>query len=71
MNTRIVLGDNIWFVVNESVEEIINIFNSKGSILKATVVDGYEVAIVKDRVICFVEANVEGTTEIDLGSLQV
>lgn len=71
MNTRIVLGDNIWFVVNESVEEIINIFNSKGSILKATVIDGYEVAIVKDRVICFVEANVESTTEIDLGGLQV
>lgn len=67
MYTRIILGDNIWFIVNESIDEIINKFNDNSSTFKANVIDGYEVAIIKDRVMCFVSVSI--TNELNIDSL--
>ena len=67
MYTRVVLGDNIWFVVNESIDEIINKFNDDSSVFKANVIDGYEIAIIKDRVLCFVSVSI--TNELNIETL--
>ena len=67
MSTRIVLGENIWFVVDESLDEIVNKFHDNGLTFKANVIDGYEIAVVKERVICFVSVNI--TNELNIDSL--
>lgn len=60
MSTRIVLGENIWFVVDESLDEIMNRFDNDSTLIKANCIDGYEIAVIKDRIVCMVSvSNVE------------
>ena len=65
MYTRIVLGDNIWFVVDEPIENIVEKFNDGSSTVDTRVVDEYDVSIIKDRIICFVSVNIEKETNED------
>jgi hypothetical protein len=65
MYTRVVLGENIWFTVSESINEIVNKFNDDSSVFKANVIDGYEIAIVKDRVLCFVSVSITNELNIE------
>lgn len=66
MYTRIVLGDDIWFIVEESIDEIIDKFNNSESVLNARVIDGYDVALVKEKIICFVSVSIAEQLNIDL-----
>jgi hypothetical protein len=54
MATRVVLSDNIWFVVEESVKDLSSLFESNSKTMTINVIDGYEASIVKDRIACFV-----------------
>jgi hypothetical protein len=58
MHTRIVLGDDIWFVVDENIDAVVKKFNDKSLVIKTNVIDGYEVSIVKDKVLCFVSVTI-------------
>lgn len=71
MYTRIILGNDIWFVVDESIEEITEKFNSDSSTLNAKVIDGYEIAIVKDRIICFVSVSITEELNIEVAEEEV
>ena len=62
MNTRIVLGDNVWFTVTESIDELMERY-IESSIFKANVIDGYEIAIVKDKILCLVSVSVSDTVD--------
>ena len=66
MYTRIVLGNDIWFVVDESLEEVAEKYNDELSTITANVIDGYEISIVKDRIICFVSVNITEALNIDV-----
>ena len=66
MYTRIILGDEIWFVVDESIDEIIAKFDNDSSIMKANVIDGYEIALVKNRIIGFVSVSITKELNIDV-----
>jgi hypothetical protein len=55
MATRVVLSDNIWFVVEETVKELSSLFESNSKTMTIHVIDGYEASIVKDRIACFVD----------------
>lgn len=66
MYTRIVLGNDIWFVVDESIGEIIDKFNSRQPTLTARVIDGYDIALVKEKIICFVSVNITEQLGIDV-----
>lgn len=55
MATRVVLSDNIWFVVEESVKDLSSLFESNSKTMTIHVIDGYEASIVKDRIACFVD----------------
>ncbi len=55
MPTRIVLSDNIWFVVEQSVKEVSSLFELNSKTMTVSVIDGYEASIVKDRIACFVD----------------
>lgn len=55
MATRVVLSDNIWFVVEESVKDLSSLFESNSKTMMIHVIDGYEASIVKDRIACFVD----------------
>ena len=65
MYTRIVLGDNIWFVVDEPIANIVEKFNDESSTIDTRVIDEYDVSIIKDRIICFVSVNIEKETNED------
>ena len=65
MYTRIVLGDNIWFVVDEPIASIVEKFNDESSTIDTRVIDEYDVSIIKDRIICFVSVNIEKETNED------
>jgi hypothetical protein len=58
MYTRIVLGDDIWFVVDESIDKIVKKFDDKSSVITTNVIDGYEVSIIKNKIICFVAVTI-------------
>lgn len=66
MYTRIVLGDDIWFIVNESLHEVIEKFNGPENTLTANVIDGYEVSIVKSRIICFVSVSITQELNVEV-----
>jgi hypothetical protein len=66
MYTRIILGDEIWFIVDESIDEIIAKFDNDSSIMKANVIDGYEIALVKNRIIGFVSVSITKELNIDV-----
>ena len=55
MATRVVLSDNIWFIVEETVKELSSLFESNSKTMIVHVIDDYEVSIVKDRIACFVD----------------
>jgi hypothetical protein len=55
MATRIILSDNIWFVVEEDVKELSSLFESNSKTMIVHVIDGYEASMVKDRIACFVD----------------
>ena len=59
MPTRIVLSDNIWFVVEQSVKEVSSLFELNSKTMTVSVIDGYEASIVKDRIACFVDVIVQ------------
>jgi hypothetical protein len=71
MYTRIILGNDIWFVVDESIEEITEKFNNDSSTLSAKVIDGYEIAIVKDRIICFVSVSITEELNVEVAEEEV
>ena len=58
MPTRIVLSDNLWFVVEESISELIPQFESNSKTLAVNVIDGYKTSIVKNRIACFVHVTI-------------
>jgi hypothetical protein len=66
MYTRIILSDEIWFVVDESIDEIIAKFDNDSSVMKANVIDGYEIALVKNRIIGFVSVSITKELNIDV-----
>jgi len=66
MYTRIILGDEIWFIVDESIDEIIAKFDNDSSVMKANVIDGYEIALVKNRIIGFVSVSITKELNIDV-----
>jgi hypothetical protein len=55
MATRVVLSDNIWFIVEETVKELSSLFESNSKTMIVHVIDDYEASIVKDRIACFVD----------------
>jgi hypothetical protein len=66
MYTRIILGDDIWFVVDESIDEVIVKFDDDSSFIKANVIDGYEVALVKSRILGFISVSITKELNIDV-----
>ena len=66
MYTRIILGDDIWFVVDESIDEVIAKFDNDSSVIKANVIDGYEVALIKNRIVGFVSVSITKELNIDV-----
>ena len=55
MATRVVLSDNIWFVVKDTVDDLSLLFESNSKTMIVHVIDGYEASIVKNRIACFVD----------------
>ena len=71
MATRIILSDNIWFVVEEDVKELSSLFESNSKTMIVHVIDGYEASMVKDRIACFVDVIVSPIEDqIDLINIQ-
>jgi hypothetical protein len=68
MYTRIILGNDIWFVVDESMQQIVDKFNNNDATLTANVIDGYEISVIKEKIICFVSVNI--TEELNIPLLQ-
>jgi hypothetical protein len=66
MYTRIILGDDIWFVVDESIDEVIAKFDNDSSVIKANVIDGYEIALIKNRIVGFVSVSITKELNIDV-----
>ena len=64
MYTRVILGNDIWFIVDESLEEITAKFNDESKTFSARVIDGYDISVIKDRVICLVSVSI--TQELNI-----
>lgn len=66
MYTRIIIGNDIWFVVDESIEEIKEKFNDSSTTLTANVIDGYEVSIIKEKILCFVAVSITNELNVEV-----
>jgi len=66
MYTRIILGNDIWFVVDEAVEDIVAKFNDNSSVITARVIDGYDVSVIKSKILCFVSVSITQELNIEV-----
>ena len=66
MYTRIIIGNDIWFVVDESLEDVLVKFNNSMSTLNVNVIDGYEVSIVKEKILCFVAVSITSELNVEV-----